>query len=569
MKKIESLITIVNRVSEIGAKNLSNEKAKLSFKKDVDKLLNELSESAAIKVPIIGDFSAGKSTLLNSFMGTELLPTNILPETAVSYELYYAEKVDERLELYHQGELKDKKELSQIKEFEVVPGNIVKVYINNEKIKELNEQGIVLVDMPGVDSGIEAHNNAILNYIQEGSFFIIINDVEQGTLRTSTISFIKELKQYGLASSIIISKADKKPDSELKLIKEHIGEQAKQYIGEEATVGSVSAPKNDFKDFEQLVYNINAEDILEQQFKPQVINLTSSLIGELSMQAKLMTSNTERFDEQIAELKAKRDEAINQIKNNQHNAQTVDASADDIVQDIKHSLENKGTYFATLLFQNKNTDELNAEILSVIRPVLVNSFKRELAEYQANLDGIVKEFALGVNNILQDKDNVFVGGAIDLVENVMNKDFFETIFKKALENMMKRYGGKKAITTILSFAGKSIGPVITIAFNLIPDVIRIVFGKSREQKIETIKLQLSEKLFGKIADSMKPQIITLLEEQRSEADSGVEHSINSVIEKFNNEIESIIAKKNEDAAEQERILKDIYADIEVLRQLIA
>ncbi len=40
-------------------------------------------------IPIVGNFSAGKSTLLNRFLGSSVLPTGITPETSLATELHY------------------------------------------------------------------------------------------------------------------------------------------------------------------------------------------------------------------------------------------------------------------------------------------------------------------------------------------------------------------------------------------------------------------------------------------------------------------------------------------------
>ncbi|WP_423752516.1 dynamin family protein [Helicobacter pylori] len=35
-------------------------------------------------IPVVGNFSAGKSTLLNRFLGSSVLPTGITPETSLA-----------------------------------------------------------------------------------------------------------------------------------------------------------------------------------------------------------------------------------------------------------------------------------------------------------------------------------------------------------------------------------------------------------------------------------------------------------------------------------------------------
>lgn len=73
-------------------------------KNDTEKLL-DLVENATLIVPVVGDFNAGKSTLLNKFMGKDILEVNIKPETAVPAELYYSE------EEYDIGVDKDNKQI--------------------------------------------------------------------------------------------------------------------------------------------------------------------------------------------------------------------------------------------------------------------------------------------------------------------------------------------------------------------------------------------------------------------------------------------------------------------------
>ena len=46
-------------------------------------------ENAELIVPVVGGFSAGKSTIINNFLGENLLATSLTPETALATELRY------------------------------------------------------------------------------------------------------------------------------------------------------------------------------------------------------------------------------------------------------------------------------------------------------------------------------------------------------------------------------------------------------------------------------------------------------------------------------------------------
>lgn len=53
--------------------------------------LKDAVQNMPLLVPVVGEFSAGKSTLLNTLMGKDVLAVSIVPETAIPAELYYSE----------------------------------------------------------------------------------------------------------------------------------------------------------------------------------------------------------------------------------------------------------------------------------------------------------------------------------------------------------------------------------------------------------------------------------------------------------------------------------------------
>ena len=65
---------------------------------------------------------------------------------------------------------------------------------------------MVLVDMPGFDAPIENHNQAILNYLERGVFFVFLTSIEDGNITLSMKREIDNLQQIGKGFAFCISK---------------------------------------------------------------------------------------------------------------------------------------------------------------------------------------------------------------------------------------------------------------------------------------------------------------------------------------------------------------------------
>lgn len=485
-------------------------------------------------------------------LGGDLLPTNILPETAVSYELYYS--ANEKLEVWLDDKLVKTAQISEINSLELTPQNLVKLYLDNPVVKEWNDRNIVVVDMPGIDSGVEAHNNAILHYVQDGTFFVLVSEAEGGTLRLSTINFIEEIKKYGSKLAVVVSKADKKPAEEVQNVKNNIENLAKRLIGDSTMVVAASAVNKEFAGVMDILDSIDAEALVENKYASQVATFIDSFIAELQAQMKLLALSGSDFDAKIAKLKEAHDKAKENLQAKTESAQSLEGSADDILQDIEAALKSKAGYIATLLYNNSDSNVLNQEILTIVRPVIVTSLKREITEYSDVIGSAVQEFMVNVDDIINDKDNKVLSGAEEVIGNALGKDLLEGLLQKGLDQLAKRLVAYKGLGEIVKLLGKVIGPLVTILINTIPDLIRLIFGKSKEQKIEEIKMKFATEIVSKIAESLRQPIEDMVKDQRAQVDKNVTELIETETKKYN---ENINAVKKEQQEEKEQIAQKV------------
>ncbi len=144
--------------------------------------IKAISETELL-IPVIGAFSAGKSSLLNSFLGENRLPEKITPETSLATELRYSE--NERIEAV--GSNGNVEEFS-IEEIEKIKDRAaefkhLRMYLKNENIKKI--EPLILVDIPGFESPLDLHNQTIMEYINRSVHYLILTSIEDGSLTKS------------------------------------------------------------------------------------------------------------------------------------------------------------------------------------------------------------------------------------------------------------------------------------------------------------------------------------------------------------------------------------------------
>ena len=348
MKALATYSEKITKAYSIAERELGNTDFIKTLSENKEALLKTLQENSYVKVPFVGDFSAGKSSMINALLNLgDYLPTDITPETAVAYELWYSK--GECLELWRESKLQDTYDLSRVSELTVRPGDLVKVFIDNEKVKELNDRGIVIVDMPGIDSGIEAHTSAILNYIHQGTAFVVFTDIEQGTLRGSTISFIEELKKYGINTAIFISKADKKPEEEQAKVLETVTAIAKRVLGENVYVGLASAHQGLFNDLETWLSGLSAEEMVVQKFDKSVSKFIQSVGEELALSLGVLQKGDLNYEDRIQEIAQSKEKKLAELNRNASQSQPLEESVNDIIRDIDYALKSSASKLAAIL----------------------------------------------------------------------------------------------------------------------------------------------------------------------------------------------------------------------------
>jgi len=340
------------------------------------------------KIYLVGPFSCGKSTLLNNWMGTSLLPKGIAPETAVATELHYSET--ERTVMYPFGDgdgFGAPMELSGVGQDKMRQitdlankGKLARVclYINNPKLKEYSD--VCLVDLPGLSSACKAHELAINQFLLEKSVGIFCVPMPAGTVAQDALEFLQDMDRYRASFDLLLTKSDECKQSDHDEIKNHVAETIKSRLGipdEEFHVGVVS--REDVEDFSVLLdgLRVKKEEFFCERYRNAILSICNDMIFPLR-EALSGDFDDGGAQEKIDELQSAESkltgickEAASEI------AEKVPDAVDRVVNAVKDSLHEKAnSWFG----QMKAGGDCNSDINATIKRTIALRAKDELSD---------------------------------------------------------------------------------------------------------------------------------------------------------------------------------------------
>lgn len=353
---IDRLISIAQ---DIG---LTSEAAQLSYIKQ--RLTNENCE---LILPLVGEFSAGKTTLINSLTDAKQLETATKPTTATIFEIHfgsdncYAEVYDE------QGGKVRVDDISSLKNEKLGDSLVVNVFDTSKRIPS----NIVLVDTPGLSSEDPRHRQTLVDFLPNADGILLVVDVNQQITRSLT-DFINMMNMAQRPVFLVLTKCDTKAATELESAKQYIADNSKLPL---SRLVCVSAAKGDVEELSHLLNAIQAEKgkILEKVNEQRLKDIVKAMVAHIVELLKVSSSDKElenAIREKEQELK-KIDRAIERL---------IDASKYDIEseeRDIERKFQDTAFERLDAIAASKSSN-FNGEAVSAINnmaSICLNDFK--------------------------------------------------------------------------------------------------------------------------------------------------------------------------------------------------
>ncbi len=178
-------------------------------------LLARLAEDRFV-LAVVGQFSRGKSSLMNAVLGMDWLPVGIVPLTSAITKVFYGNP--ERVTIELEGtSLRPEIKLSQLPDYVTEhgnPGNVKKVVAAEVQLPaDVLRYGFYFVDTPGIGSAIAANTQTTERFLPEADAVIFVTSFES-PLAEGEIQFLKKVREHVRKIFWIINKSDLVPAPE-------------------------------------------------------------------------------------------------------------------------------------------------------------------------------------------------------------------------------------------------------------------------------------------------------------------------------------------------------------------
>lgn len=484
-----------NFVEYLEQVNALVKKAEIDKSKDT---LIKLVKEQELLVPVVGGFSAGKSTAINAFLGEDILSVAITPETALATELRYTDG-----QAYAQG-VKENGQIEELSLNEFVKLKeraedfaYAKVFLNNEKLKSI--EPLILVDMPGFDAPVEAHNKAIMEYLARGAYFVILESASSGTLAMSIKRHIENLQTLGRSFSFALTKCDLKPKSELDEIKTSIADELKDSFDYDKSVFLLDLKGG----LDKVIKDTNSEQIFENLYKDELKFDFKDTKSSLQTKISALKANKNEALEAVKEL----EKAVEKINSTQENLNTdtnecAQNAAIATINVVAESLRLKASEIANAALNGE--EAMNSVVSEIVQNVLLKEFN---ARAKTQRERLINTFKGQISDLNLDSLNIDATWVNDISKSINNA--LMGISTKPKDNLITEYGDKVVKILIVSL-GKLLSklpvplqlkPIIVGLTTFLPTIIGFFKGKTIDEKA------LGVEVVSKIKESLQDEVL--------------------------------------------------------------
>lgn len=532
---MEKVLLSLNEIEEINnAYGISNDKLHQ---------IKEKAMSAKVCTPIIGKFSSGKSALVNTLLGysRKILKENITPETAIPAEIAYTAAEDGATIIGVDGNVKN----ICVEEYygyeaDATTVKCVNIQLRNSFLEQIPD--VMLVDMPGFESGFEIHNKAIDNYLPQSLAYIIAFPADDMIVRSSVGNILKELCLHDMPLCVVITKYDKRND-DFEETFQKMKENLKRFVGErKITYCKTSSYTEDAEELKAFLVSIQekSQTILEHSFHNSLQLLLDDTENYLNTTLKNSQLSESELDEQEERLQKQLLGLENQFGKEQENFESeITECVEEIKNDVEYAMEKEES---TLVAMVMNHQSINEHLNNVVRNTVTVSVKQKLVPK-------VEKYLKRVTNCI----NAESIGDVHISFSFNTDDV-----------------GKGVVSNIVAAVAAIIlgGPVLGTA---LATILGCIMKFQSDKKREEVKQQIREKFRGEVFPQIMREVSHSLEmtimKQMTSLNTSIEEELQTQKQTLEKAMDDVRGQINDEKAKKENLAIDIKNDLEKLAMI--
>lgn len=204
-----------------------------AFRREIAPVRNAI-EGFRLKVPLVGKFSVGKSSLVNSWLDCEVQEIDLGACTAAPVEFHRAAPGQEKLVVCWAPVAPESMPVREEFPDPYMAESRLAAFAHGRNILHVERHldmpalarypDLVVVDTPGIGSANIDHDTALAHYLGDGVLFILC--ANRGQVGNEERAFIQRQKQLGQAFSLLVCQEDLNNASERERLQRSLAEQA-------------------------------------------------------------------------------------------------------------------------------------------------------------------------------------------------------------------------------------------------------------------------------------------------------------------------------------------------------
>lgn len=498
-------------------------------------------------IPLIGCYGAGKSSILNTLLGKRIFKCDIGPVTDIAFEMAWGEQ--DKLEIRHTDGVSSVT-FDQIREgtYTAKPDSVISLELNNDNLKAYPH--LALVDLPGLNAGIDAHSKAVDSYISKSAAYLVIID-PRSTLRKDLVDFLSELSAFSVPVYCLITKSDKITEKSMQEIKSQVSLQIKSSFGREADdIGVTSGMEfeNNVTDLHRFMESLEKRsgEMMSNQFNHMFMKVVRELEQVLSSRIENEQLADAELDKKEHEQTNICDEAIRKLKSSaEHQQSLVLQSAKLLLDHIQQALESNASSLASSAVSK-------IDVSNQIRQIYSRAF---VEGYQTYIIPMLKEYSKELSMLVPD---------IQIGQLSQNKNASGADAGGTVDNGIGKIIATEALAK-LALAIPVYGPFIAAAIKVFGYLSALFGGNgssaNQEGQKQQVQRQIEQETIPQIIAELQNPILEKLNAVVAEMNQYLQNSIKQQTDNYNKSLEDIKIsrqkKTDEFEAQKQKWQKDL------------